>query len=577
MNKKIQKSLIFRLILIIVSVVCVSLLLPDVRSAIIQAISDNILHRSLNQTIWDAEIVMVGATGLMFFAGVFLVVQNDRFLLPPSSNEPRYRIINIVLIAIYAFVAIIYAAINDAFWYDEAFTLSVCSHSWSEIIALINTDCHPPLYFLFVKLTALLFGNSIFVAKITSLIPMLLTMVCSTIFLHREFSPRTAFLFLLSFLSLNCTLTFGTEIRMYSLAMMFFTGITISSWYIANTGGIKWWIVYIFCFVGCEYTHHYATLAAGIAFAVLFIFLVLYRKDQIRSALFAIVIILIFFIPVLKTVFGQISGVSGESYWIADSTSIQALLSYIVFLFDSGSVVLAVLFFLVFCALSLYCIAKFKKEPKNIYAISCIICFLMFLTVNMLIAAVFRPLFVGRYLTPLVPTLLFFLSIEVQLHTDRLKSTIFSCFLGALALMSISSGFVREMEDNKEFNSFRASISDNIQPDDVFLYSNTSIVLQHVSGIIAYLFPNHIHIFPDNSVDALKFNEKQLPLKLADYKQYSFVPQVDSCQMWILCWEDDDIEKILNEVAKTGVATFCGLYHRSSLTCQLYRVEFKQR
>ena len=37
---------------------------------------------------------------------------------------------------------------NDNIWFDEAYTLSLIQHNYSDIINILKSDMHPPLYFL---------------------------------------------------------------------------------------------------------------------------------------------------------------------------------------------------------------------------------------------------------------------------------------------------------------------------------------------------------------------------------------------------------------------------------------------
>ena len=40
---------------------------------------------------------------------------------------------------------------NDNIWFDEAYTLSLIQHNYSDIINILKSDMHPPLYFLSLK------------------------------------------------------------------------------------------------------------------------------------------------------------------------------------------------------------------------------------------------------------------------------------------------------------------------------------------------------------------------------------------------------------------------------------------
>ena len=57
---------------------------------------------------------------------------------------------------------------NDNIWFDEAYTLSLIQHNYSDIINILKSDMHPPLYFLSLKTFCSIFGYSITTTKIFS-------------------------------------------------------------------------------------------------------------------------------------------------------------------------------------------------------------------------------------------------------------------------------------------------------------------------------------------------------------------------------------------------------------------------
>lgn len=59
---------------------------------------------------------------------------------------------------------------NDNIWFDEAYTLSLIQHNYSDIINILKSDMHPPLYFLSLKTFCCIFGYSITATKIFSAI-----------------------------------------------------------------------------------------------------------------------------------------------------------------------------------------------------------------------------------------------------------------------------------------------------------------------------------------------------------------------------------------------------------------------
>lgn len=104
-----------------------------------------------------------------------------------------------VLIAV---MTILYVSLifNQNIWTDEAFTMGlVNSNSITGIIKGTAVDVHPPLYYLITYLFVSLFGSSVQVYKIVSILPMILTMLLGLLYIKPWFGTKTAVLFIFFF------------------------------------------------------------------------------------------------------------------------------------------------------------------------------------------------------------------------------------------------------------------------------------------------------------------------------------------------------------------------------------------
>jgi len=371
-------------------------------------------------------------------------------------------------------------------------------------------------------------------------------------------------------------LTFGTEIRMYSWAMMFVSGTAVSAWYIVRTERRSkvWWTQFVVCFTCCAYTHHYATFAASICFAILLVILIIQKSAQIRQMLVALTIMVALYVPMLKILLGQIHGVSDGSFWIEELNGFRTVVDCIFTVFHSGSNIVAMIYFAAFCVFALFFLFRRNKQVQDGFAIACLGWFAFFLAANFLISVFFRPLFVSRYMVPLLPVLFFFFAIESGIRLNRYRATILACFLSILAVLSVSTDLHGEHEDSKDFDRLKTLISENINADDVFLYSDTTFVMTHVSGVLSWLYPDHIHVFPSLSVEDISFNGRQLPLKLDDYSTFRLMPHTE-ISVWIVS-TGEDLEQLKADTAMNGDVEFCGEFKRPVLSCQLHRLKFRR-
>ena len=76
---------------------------------------------------------------------------------------------------------------NNNVWMDEAFTASLVHTDFAGVIRESMNDTLPPLYNIILKLSTNVFGYTIPVMKITSVIPMILTVLIGATTVRKRF------------------------------------------------------------------------------------------------------------------------------------------------------------------------------------------------------------------------------------------------------------------------------------------------------------------------------------------------------------------------------------------------------
>ena len=87
------------------------------------------------------------------------------------SHGSRYLFLLFGLLGLllYSFLAIS----SKGIWSDEAFSFGMIRHSFRDIWNLTAGDVHPPLYYYYLKIFLMLFGDGLITARIASIIPFL--------------------------------------------------------------------------------------------------------------------------------------------------------------------------------------------------------------------------------------------------------------------------------------------------------------------------------------------------------------------------------------------------------------------
>ena len=124
---------------------------------------------------------------------------------------------------------------NDNIWFDEAYTLSLIQHNYSDIINILKSDMHPPLYFLSLKTFCCIFGYSITATKIFSAIGYIATLFLGCTIIKKHYGSKTSIIYMLTVGAVPMMLYFSVQQRSYSWSIFFVTLCFIESLlFIAN-------------------------------------------------------------------------------------------------------------------------------------------------------------------------------------------------------------------------------------------------------------------------------------------------------------------------------------------------------
>lgn len=222
---------------------------------------------------------------------------------------------------------------NDNVWTDEIFSMNLFSEGFAQIVAETAEDVHPPLYYFLGRIARLLFGESLQVQKVLTIIPMSLTLALGAGKVRRSFGDRTAFLFLLFLGCLPCSMTYAVQVRMYSWALLCVTACGLAAWEILRKNRLADWILLAFSAVAAAYLHYFAFASVIIINGLLLLWLLFsgkQRKKLARWLIFSILMVLAY-LPWLPYMLEQVTRVEG-GYWIAPITP-ETVWSYFIWAF----------------------------------------------------------------------------------------------------------------------------------------------------------------------------------------------------------------------------------------------------
>lgn len=229
----------------------------------------------------------------------------------------------IYLLAAFVIILNISLMFDNVLWGDEAFSANTAKKSMAGIMqVLYYWDNHPPLHYYWLKLFGGLFGHTVPVYHLASLVPFMLgQLLAVTAFRKRFGNIPAAFFVVISGLGYFC-LEYNLEVRMYSLA---FLGVMASFYcaYRVFCGGKAAWFYMVFWALVAAYAHYYGLVTVGI---MLFITGVAYwarhRGKAWIKGLLALVGFIVGYMPWLTYLLTAVDNVS-HNWWMTDVMSLK--------------------------------------------------------------------------------------------------------------------------------------------------------------------------------------------------------------------------------------------------------------
>lgn len=440
-----------------------------------------------------------------------------------STNKSYSTIVLSGLFIIGSFY-LLYHCLYTAFWYDEAYTINLVRHSVARLWDITAHDVHPPLYYILLKIYTFVAGESVVALRIFSALPVIGCMLVGCTLIRKDFGDKAAFFFLLTLLLLPVTQYTASEIRMYSLAMLF---VLLSAIYAYrsyrhfSTGNL---IKLTLFSLMAAYTHYYALMGVFYIYTILFIAFVIGKRDKVLPFIGIGVIFTLGYLPWLIHIPAQMGQVSDE-YWI-NQVRLKDLIIYLYYPFSveldlvatnlplksfAGELILTVILLVIlgYSVIDSIRASSEEKRLQSIFAKSILSVFILTISSVILYSFIIKPVFVTRYMNPLMGLFVLFIAIHLALldYRETINKIIVAAFFLILSILSVNR-FILQKEANDLDQSVQNSIiqfaQERVDENTVFLYSDTRSFAIAFGNI---LYPHHKHY------ERIRLTEKY-------YKQY---------------------------------------------------------
>ena len=475
----------------------------------------------VNYQYSNAVSVFNGVMLLLFvlFAGVIIALR-------PTIVTDRFK--NILLFTLPAIAILLWTILswNDHLWYDEAYTLALIKHPFSQLIDITSRDVHPPLYYLCLRLFYLLCGQSIISLKIFSLLFMAGVMLLGLFQIRPLFGNRVAFFYLFLSAVMPCMTLQSYNVRMYSFAMFFILLCAIYAYrFCLKQTPFN---LVIFCLAGiiASYTHTFALISIVILYGIM-IFYTFYVKKykQLIPILASGFINALAFLPWLLVLVKQFE----NRVEIAESLKgidIYSLIDYAYEWFsttETGSQLAVLYGIFLILILGYFSFYKMHKE-KNYAPMAGLMVFTLVTLIGSVLTIKITPVFIGRYALPCIGLLWFFAAYGMS----KIKDVRVVLLLMAVSLMIFTANYKTEYE-----------MKEDPVLDQVMTYMDKNSTSQDAIMVTA----EHLLIFNSYLPDYQFFTWGTLPefLSFENTEAFTDYTQLDAIEgnLWFMCFAGD--------------------------------------
>lgn len=416
-------------------------------------------------------------------------------------NLKKFHIVIIILGILYLSLGLF----NTNLWFDETYTLGLINQNFKNMYSIAITDVHPVLYYFLLKLFTTIFGNNIFICRLFSLIPFIVLIIMGYTKIKNKFSNRVGIIFSFILSILPVSMHYATQIRMYSWSILFVTLTFLYAYDIITDNAKKSFYLFAVFSILSSYTHYYALITVAVINLLLLVYILIKQKILFKKFIFTALFQFILYIPGLKVFINQALQVK-KGFWI---TINYPNILYEIIQYYFQDTIRGNTFFIISILIFIWLILNLiflKEKHIKVARTSIFIC--MSVIIIGLIASVKRPVFITRYMTPMLGLFALCLSITISASKKHIFNIVIIILLLIVSIYNTYNlCYSNYNVQNKELYDI---VDKKIETNDIFIFTNIN-----TGSILATKYNNYKHYF---------YNKDYWPI---DISYQAFKPQLD--------------------------------------------------
>lgn len=238
--------------------------------------------------------------------------KEEKCLIEKNNQIKKLHIAIIIIGIIFIFSSVFHSNV----WFDEAYSVGMADHTFSEIWKIGGNDVHPILYYWMLHIIALLTNSSIIAYRIFSAVAIAILGILGYTHIRKDFGEKTGIIFSSLVYFVPTMAVYANQVRMYSWAVLFVTVLAIYALRLTKDQNKKNWSIFFFTSIFSIYTHYYGLMSAGIINLLLLGYFIKNKnKKQIITIIILGILQVVAYLPWLVYFALQLKQVSG-GFWI---------------------------------------------------------------------------------------------------------------------------------------------------------------------------------------------------------------------------------------------------------------------
>ncbi|MBN2390104.1 MAG: glycosyltransferase family 39 protein [Anaerolineae bacterium] len=452
-----------------------------------------------------------------------------------------------IAIVILATVVYTVGISHESFWYDEAYSSVIASYLPWQIPAQVMVDNHPPLYYILLSLVRIALGNSEWALRSLSVAGAAGLVMLGAGPVRRIFGNRNAFLYAIVVLFTPAILIYAHEARMYSLAICAVTAGALYGYLAVTENRRRDWVLFCVATLAGAYLHYYGLIAGFFLHALVFFWILIQRREQLKTYLIVGAVMVVVYLPWLIVFIRQTLSAQ-KAFWLGplswDGVQVAFIQpfayreqfptrTFAQFLSD-----VPLTQYLAFALAAILCIGGLiiawrkgaEREPAQQGAGFGRFVFLAYLGVvlsMMLVSLFLIPVFFSRYLLVVSGLFLLLVSLGMGMLPGKYLPWIAAGLFALLNVFTIKDIYTQYF--NHPMRQMVEKLDGAVQPNDLIVTSDS-----YSLGPAFYYWPQAVHYHQNNPyegrygdvlnpfVPPLHY-EKDLPELLAAHKTFWYI------------------------------------------------------